>query len=31
VADRPSDRDTRQEVADELERAHGLMGTLLIE
>jgi hypothetical protein len=31
VADRPSDRDTRQEVADELERAHGLMGSLLIE
>jgi len=31
VADRPSDRDTRQEVADELERAHGLMRSLLLE
>ena len=31
VANRPSDRDTRQEVADELERVHGLMGNLLVE
>lgn len=31
VADRPLDRDTRREVADELERAHRLMGKLLIE
>jgi hypothetical protein len=31
VADRPLERDNRREVADELERAHRLMKSLLIE
>jgi hypothetical protein len=31
VADRPLERDSRREVADELGRAHGLMKSLLIE